>query len=75
MGSTVEMSIGTAARVHLAAATPDLAFPCYMAGPLVYDEDVVGEPVQYCEGHIVIPEGPGLGVELDGARMKKIQLA
>lgn len=75
MGSTVEMSIGTAARVHLAAATPHLAFPCYMAGPLVYDEDVVGEPVQYCEGHIVIPEGPGLGVELDGARMKKIQLA
>ena len=75
MGSTVEMSIGTAARAHLAAATPHLAFPCYMAGPLVYDEDVVSETIQYCEGHIIIPEGPGLGVELDGARMEKIKLA
>ena len=75
MGSTVEMSIGTAARTHLAAATNHLTLPCYMAGPLVYDEDVVGEPVHYCEGHIIVPDGPGLGVELDRARMEKIQLA
>ena len=39
------------------------------------DEDVVSETIQYCEEYIVIPEGPGLGVELDSARMEKIKLA
>jgi muconate cycloisomerase len=75
MGSTVEMSIGTAARAQLAAAVPELAFPCYMAGPLVYAEDVVVEPIAYEVGHIIIPEGPGLGIELDRDRMEKLRLS
>jgi L-alanine-DL-glutamate epimerase-like enolase superfamily enzyme len=35
------------------------------AGPLVYREQVVKERVRYDEGHIIVPEGPGLGMELD----------
>jgi len=74
MGSTVEMSIGTAARAHLAIAVPHLAFPAYMAGPLVYTEDVVVESVRYEEGRIAVPEGPGLGVVLDRERMERLKL-
>ena len=70
LGSTVELSItGTAARAHLAAAMPNLDFPCYPSGPLVYYEQVVKERVRYEEGHIIVPEGPGLGVELDEERL------
>ena len=69
MGSTVELSIGTAARAHLAVSVPNLAFPCYMAGPLVYQEQIVAEKVRYEEGHIIVPEGPGLGLELDPERL------
>ncbi len=69
LGSTVELSIGTAARAHLAAAMPNLDFPCYPAGPLVYYEQVVKKQVRYEEGHIIVPEGPGLGVELDEERL------
>ena len=69
MGSTVELSIGTAARAHLAAAVPNIDFPCYPAGPLVYYEQIVKERVGYEEGHIIVPDGPGLGVELDEERL------
>ena len=69
MGSTVELSIGTAARAHLAISVPNLAFPCYMAGPLVYQEQIVAEKVHYEEGYIIVSEGPGLGLELDPERL------
>ena len=69
LGSTVELSIGTAARAHIAAAMPNIDFPCYPSGPLVYYEQVVKERVRYEEGHIIVPEGPGLGVELDEERL------
>ena len=65
LGSTVELSIGTAARAHVAAAMPNLDFPCYPSGPLVYYEQIVRDKVRYEEGHIIVPEGPGLGVEID----------
>ncbi|MAG37537.1 MAG: hypothetical protein CL878_14975 [Dehalococcoidia bacterium] len=69
LGSTVELSIGTAARAHLVAAMPNLSFRCYPAGPLVYREQVVKDPVRYEAGQIVVPDGPGLGVELDEERL------
>jgi muconate cycloisomerase len=74
MGSTVELSIGTAARAHLAAAVQNLDFPCYLAGPLVYQEQVVHQPVRYEEGHIIVPEGPGLGLQLNEQRLQEQRL-
>lgn len=73
-GSTVEMSIGTAARVHIMAAVPNLDLPCYPSGPLVYHEDVVRERVQYENGYVVVPDGPGLGVEIDEANLNAQRL-
>ena len=74
LGSTVELSIGTAARAHVAAAVPNMDFPCYPAGPLVYDERIVKEPVRYEEGHLVVPDGPGHGMELDEERLNQQRL-
>ncbi len=70
IGSTVELSIGTAARVHVAAAMTNLDLPIYPSGPLVYYEQVVKEKVRYEDGHVVVPDGPGLGVELDEERLQ-----
>ena len=74
-GSTVEMSIGTAARAHLMASIPELALPCYPSGPLVHHEDIARERVRYEEGHIVVPEGPGLGIELDEDKLAAQRIA
>ena len=70
LGSTVEMSIGTAGRAHLAAALPNIHYPCYPAGPVVYAEQIVKERVRYEAGHLIVPDGPGLGVEIDEDRLR-----
>jgi len=74
MGSTVEMSIGTAARLQVAASVKNLDLGAYMAGPLVYDEDVAVERVRYEEGHLVLPSGPGIGVELDHEALRALTI-
>lgn len=69
VGSTVELSIGTAARVHVAASMRNLDLPIYPSGPLVYYEQVVKDKVGYEDGHVIVPDGPGVGVELDEERL------
>ena len=70
VGSTVELSIGTAARAHVAASMTNLDLPIYPSGPLVYYEQVVKEKVRYEDGHVIVPDGPGVGVELDEERLE-----
>ena len=70
IGSTVELSIGTAARAHVAASIRNLDLPIYPSGPLVYYEQVVKEKVRYEDGHVIVPDGPGVGVELDEERLQ-----
>jgi muconate cycloisomerase len=63
-GSTLESSIGTAASAQLFATWPNL-LGCELVGPLLLQEDIVTEPVQYKSGRLQVPVGPGLGVTLD----------
>ena len=74
LGSTVEMQIGTAARAHVMASIPNLAHACYPAGPLVYRERITKQQVRYDGGYVYVPEGPGLGVELDEELLERQRL-
>ena len=65
IGTTQELSLGTAAVAHLAAAARVLDFPSDSTGPRLYTKDVVKAPVQYIDSHLIVPEKPGLGVEVD----------
>lgn len=65
IGTTQELSIGTAAQLHLGAAMPNLDYAGDAAGPLLYQQDVVRQRIQYCQGYALVPEGPGWGLELD----------
>jgi muconate cycloisomerase len=71
-GTTQELSIGTAAAAHVCAAAPAVDLPCDPAGPQLYVEDVVKQRVRYENAELVVPEGPGLGVELDEAKLKEL---
>jgi glucarate dehydratase len=64
MHSDPHLGISLAAMVHLAAATPNLGYACDTHYPWRY-EDVIREPLAFREGAISVPDGPGLGVELD----------
>jgi muconate cycloisomerase len=73
IGTTQELSIGTAAQAHLAAAMPNPTHPCDPTGPLLYMEDVVREPVRYEQGHLIVPQGIGLRVALDENKLTELR--
>ncbi|MEV1147598.1 enolase C-terminal domain-like protein, partial [Micromonospora sp. NPDC049799] len=69
VGTTQELSIGTAAAAHVAMATPSVTWPSDPVGPLLYTRDVVRDPVRYMGGRLRVPTGPGLGMTLDPERV------
>ncbi|GAA3742014.1 muconate/chloromuconate family cycloisomerase [Salinactinospora qingdaonensis] len=64
-GSALETSIGTAAAAHLFAALPALPLGCELIGPLLLTDDITTTPVRYTDHCLHVPQGPGLGVEID----------
>jgi muconate cycloisomerase len=72
-----ETGVGNAANLHLVASTAAVTeagvFPVTtlrerpvteMAGKM-YLDDIVTQPFEYRDGFLIVPKGPGLGVELD----------
>jgi glucarate dehydratase len=64
MHSNSHLGISLAAMVHLAATTPNLSYACDTHWPWK-TEDVVRDSFVFSEGALRVPDGPGLGVELD----------
>ncbi len=69
MRSTGELGIGTAAILHLAAATPAMTHANQTVLHMLAD-DIVTKPLRIREGYVGVPDGPGLGVELDEEKVK-----
>ena len=49
-------------------------FPCDIIGPLYYEEDLLVEPLPLGRGKARPHERPGLGVELDEAKVRRYQV-
>jgi L-alanine-DL-glutamate epimerase-like enolase superfamily enzyme len=74
LGSNLEMGIGSAAMLHLAIATSAMVegeFPCDIIGPFFYEDELLREPLDIRGGEARVPEGPGLGVELDDEKVAR----
>jgi L-alanine-DL-glutamate epimerase-like enolase superfamily enzyme len=72
IGSMHTFGVGTAAIHHFSSATKEVDDPIGYGSPLdYYTDDIVTEPVQLVDGTITVSEKPGLGVELDEAKLKK----
>jgi L-alanine-DL-glutamate epimerase-like enolase superfamily enzyme len=67
-GGSPALGLAAAARLHLVAATPSFAGATESAYPTLLD-DVLAEPLTIVDGQGVVPQGPGLGVEIDRARL------
>lgn len=64
-GGMVESGLGRAANAALAAG-PNFRLPGdNSASSRFYRQDIVTEPMVIDEGHLPVPTGPGLGVEID----------
>jgi muconate cycloisomerase len=71
-GKVAESSIATAALVHLAVAVRDLQYGVGVTNHYLR-EDLVAEPIRSVGGHVRPPEGPGLGIEVDEARLRRFR--
>lgn len=65
MHSNSHLGISLAAMCHVAAATPNLTYDCDTHYPWSTKEIVKGGRPVFEDGALCVPEGPGLGVELD----------
>lgn len=72
IGTTQELSIGTSAQAHLGASVPNLDYPGDASGAQLYVDDVVRHRITYEDGHLIVPEGPGLGMELDEVQLTRL---
>jgi muconate cycloisomerase len=64
-GTLWEGGIGLAAGTQLIAATPGISLGCEFYMPHhVLTEDVLEERVPNRNGHVVVPDGPGLGIRV-----------
>lgn len=68
IGSNLELGIGTAAMLHVAAAFPEVdcdTFPADTIGPFYHDGEIITQPLDLGPPDARVPDRPGLGVELD----------
>jgi muconate cycloisomerase len=68
-----ESSIGTAAAVHLACAVPNVDWGVSLTN-LYLAEDIVRQPIAIASGKVALPDGPGLGVEVDEAAIARFRV-
>lgn len=71
-GCMFETGIAHAAGAQLMAALPELDLGCefYMA-TYYLTEDILTDPFPVKDGQVHIPAGPGLGIEVDRAKLEK----
>lgn len=65
MHSNSHLGVSLAAMTHLAAATPHLTYACDTHWPWKTEEVVEPGVLEFADGSVRVPQGPGLGVELD----------
>lgn len=65
LGSQCEMGLATAACAHVGVAAVNLAYESDIVGPLRYVRDIVTHPPLIRDGLLYVPDGMGLGVEVD----------
>lgn len=83
IGGSIESGIGNAANLHLGAATRIATLPsvCPVSKPsgasgpatagCYYLDDLLTEPFRYEDGAVLVPEGPGLGIEVDPEKLAR----
>jgi glucarate dehydratase len=65
MHSNSHLGISLAAMVHVASATPHLTYACDTHWPWKTEDVIVPGVLEFRDGAVTVPTGPGLGIELD----------
>jgi L-alanine-DL-glutamate epimerase-like enolase superfamily enzyme len=68
------VGLATAAMLHLAAGVAAFS-GCNEIATRYLRDTVLAEPLETVDGMVTVPHGPGLGVEVDRAKVEKYQVA
>ena len=75
IGTDQESTLGVSAQVAVGISSPQVTLPCDPMGPVLYTTSPAKERVK-AEGSYLSPfEAPGLGVEIDEAKLAEITVA
>jgi muconate cycloisomerase len=87
VNGSVETGIGNLANLALAAAAPSVVLSCVVpvstpaeaqsgqVGGIYYKDDFIASPMRLTDGAIELPEGPGMGIAADEAKIKRYSVA
>ena len=83
VNGSVETGVGNLANVHLAAAAESVTLSCVVpvsmpaeaqsgniAG-IYYSDDLIASPFDFRDGAVMVPDGPGMGIDVDTAKIEK----
>ena len=83
VNGSVETGVGNLANIHLAAAAPAATLSCVVpvstpaewqtgqVGGIYYRDDLIAAPMRLVDGAIEVPTGPGMGIDVDPAKIEK----
>ena len=67
-----ELGVATYAGLHVIASTANFLFASQAYGSLLADDIIAGvDTLPYEDGRLAVPDGPGLGVELDPDKVER----
>lgn len=83
VNGSIETGVGNLANVQFAAASPAVTLSCVIPvstpaehqkgriGGTYYKDDLIREPMKLVDGAIEVPSAPGMGIEVDEAKIEK----
>jgi muconate cycloisomerase len=86
VNGSVETGVGNLANLHLAAAAPPVSLACVvpvstpreeqlgqLAG-IYYRDDLIKTPFRLVNGAVLVPDGPGMGMDVDEDKVRKYRV-
>ena len=73
-GTGMDLGVRDMSSVHAAAAA-GCQLPSDIIGHLLREDDLVAEPIAFAEGSLIVPDAPGLGVELDRVALERYRVS
>ena len=64
-GAEVDLGISEVMGLHIAAASINCLIPSDIFGELVREDDLIMQPIEFENGAAILPQGDGLGVDVD----------
>ncbi len=74
VGGALDGAISGRAGLHLAASSPNISWGCELGGFFLLEEDLGTEPIGFEDGALLVPQGPGLGGDLDRNKVDKYMI-